>query len=80
MSRTPSSRDGPSRSSAVNEAAALDPEGAALGLYLHVPFCEAKCSYCHFAIDPRRPDDARQERYLAEAGVLVSNELFQAFV
>jgi oxygen-independent coproporphyrinogen-3 oxidase len=29
-----------------------------------VPFCEAKCTYCHFAIDPRRPDDARQERYL----------------
>jgi oxygen-independent coproporphyrinogen-3 oxidase len=36
----------------------------ALGLYVHVPFCEAKCSYCHFAIDPRRPDDARQDRYL----------------
>ncbi len=29
-----------------------------------MPFCEAKCSYCHFAIDPRRPDEARQERYL----------------
>ncbi len=34
-----------------------------LGLYVHVPFCEAKCTYCHFAIDPRRPDAARQERY-----------------
>ncbi len=34
-----------------------------LGLYVHVPFCEAKCTYCHFAIDPRRPDRARQERY-----------------
>jgi len=49
-----------------------------LGLYVHVPFCEAKCTYCHFAIDPRRPDDERQERYTralvaemeaAEAGV-----------
>jgi oxygen-independent coproporphyrinogen-3 oxidase len=37
---------------------------ARLGLYVHVPFCEAKCAYCHFAIDPRRPDDARQDRYL----------------
>jgi len=37
---------------------------ARLGLYVHVPFCEAKCTYCHFAIDPRRPDDARQDRYL----------------
>ncbi len=36
----------------------------ALGLYVHVPFCEAKCTYCHFAIDPRRPDAGRQERYL----------------
>jgi len=35
-----------------------------LGLYVHVPFCEAKCTYCHFAIDPRRPDEAREERYL----------------
>jgi oxygen-independent coproporphyrinogen-3 oxidase len=37
---------------------------APLGLYVHVPFCEAKCTYCHFAIDPRRPDGAREERYL----------------
>lgn len=36
----------------------------ALGLYVHVPFCEAKCTYCHFAIDPRRPGEDRQERYL----------------
>ncbi len=35
-----------------------------LGLYVHLPFCEAKCSYCHFAIDPRRPGEDRQERYL----------------
>ncbi len=34
-----------------------------LGLYVHVPFCEAKCAYCHFAIDPRRPGEDRQERY-----------------
>jgi coproporphyrinogen III oxidase-like Fe-S oxidoreductase len=20
-----------------------------LGLYVHVPFCEAKCAYCHLA-------------------------------
>jgi oxygen-independent coproporphyrinogen-3 oxidase len=35
-----------------------------LGVYVHIPFCEAKCTYCHFAIDPRRPDSERQERYL----------------
>jgi oxygen-independent coproporphyrinogen-3 oxidase len=38
-------------------------EGSAVGLYVHVPFCEAKCTYCHFAIDPRRPGEDRQERY-----------------
>ncbi len=39
--------------------------GEPLGLYVHVPFCEVKCSYCHFAIDPGRAADARQERYVA---------------
>jgi oxygen-independent coproporphyrinogen-3 oxidase len=34
-----------------------------LGVYVHIPFCESKCTYCHFAIDPRRPDPERQERY-----------------
>jgi oxygen-independent coproporphyrinogen-3 oxidase len=43
----------------------LSPTGEGpLGVYVHVPFCEAKCAYCHFAIDPRRPDPERQERYL----------------
>jgi oxygen-independent coproporphyrinogen-3 oxidase len=37
--------------------------GSAVGLYVHVPFCEAKCAYCHFAIDPRWPGEERQERY-----------------
>jgi oxygen-independent coproporphyrinogen III oxidase len=44
----------------VADATLLKP----VGLYVHVPFCAAKCTYCHFAIDPRRPDDARQDRYL----------------
>lgn len=31
---------------------------------MHIPFCESKCTYCHFAIDPRRPGEERQDRYL----------------
>lgn len=50
--------------------------GAPLGVYVHLPFCEKKCSYCHFAIDPRRPDADRQDRYLgallAEAGAVAA--------
>ncbi len=38
--------------------------GEPLGLYVHVPFCEVKCSYCHFAIDPGTARDSRQERYV----------------
>ncbi len=38
-------------------------EESPIGLYVHIPFCEAKCTYCHFAIDPRRPHRERQERY-----------------
>ncbi len=35
-----------------------------IGLYLHIPFCEVKCTYCHFAISPGQAFDERQERYL----------------
>jgi len=35
-----------------------------LGVYLHIPFCAQKCAYCHFAIDPGRPSNARRDRYL----------------
>ena len=38
--------------------------GEPLGLYVHVPFCEVKCTYCHFAIDPGAAPDSRQERYV----------------
>ena len=32
-----------------------------LGIYIHIPFCQAKCSYCHFNSIPFQPDIA--ERY-----------------
>ncbi len=35
-----------------------------LGVYLHLPFCARKCAYCHFAIDPGMPSEARMQRYL----------------
>jgi putative oxygen-independent coproporphyrinogen III oxidase len=35
-----------------------------LGIYVHIPFCAQKCAYCHFAIDPGRPAESRQARYL----------------
>ncbi len=35
-----------------------------LGLYLHLPFCRAKCSYCHFAISPGVASAERQRRYV----------------
>jgi putative oxygen-independent coproporphyrinogen III oxidase len=34
------------------------------GIYVHVPFCAVKCTYCHFAIDPGPAAEDRQERYL----------------
>jgi len=43
----------------------LSGAGERLGLYVHVPFCEVKCSYCHFAIDPGPANEPRQERYVA---------------
>jgi oxygen-independent coproporphyrinogen-3 oxidase len=34
-------------------------------IYVHIPFCEAKCHYCNFAVDVRR--DARLHRTYTEA-------------
>lgn len=35
----------------------------AAGIYLHIPFCKSRCSYCDFATDVYRSDDA-VERYV----------------
>ncbi|MEO7538417.1 MAG: radical SAM family heme chaperone HemW [Pyrinomonadaceae bacterium] len=34
------------------------------GIYLHIPFCKSRCSYCDFATDVYRSDDG-VERYVA---------------
>src|SRR6476661_5129870 len=34
------------------------------GVYLHIPFCKSRCSYCDFATDVYRSSDA-VERYVA---------------
>src|SRR4051812_31308734 len=36
----------------------------AAGVYLHIPFCKSRCSYCDFATDVYRTDEA-VERYVA---------------
>src|SRR2546423_6654853 len=35
----------------------------AAGVYIHIPFCESRCSYCDFATDIYR-DAAAVERYV----------------
>src|SRR5215204_3295152 len=34
------------------------------GVYLHIPFCKTRCSYCDFATDVYRSSDA-VERYVS---------------
>ena len=36
----------------------------AAGIYLHIPFCKSRCSYCDFATDVWRNSEAA-ERYVA---------------
>src|SRR4026209_1075848 len=56
---TPSLRDGdPARAGALGGSAAL----RALGVYIHIPFCAARCPYCDFATAPAR--SALRSRYL----------------
>ena len=31
--------------------------GEKLGVYIHIPFCRAKCDYCDFYSLPRRVED-----------------------
>ena len=52
----------------------MKPEKKPLGLYIHIPFCKQKCTYCDFYSLPDSeaqlrqlgdPDLAGQSRYLA---------------
>lgn len=42
------------------------------GIYLHIPFCKSRCSYCDFATDVYRSNDA-VERYVAALSCEIVN-------
>lgn len=46
------------------------------GVYLHIPFCKSRCSYCDFATDVYR-DTGAVERYVAALAAEISNFKFQ---
>ncbi len=53
------------------------------GIYIHIPFCKSRCSYCDFATDVYRGNDA-VERYVAalcaeitDYGLRITNEKSQ---
>ncbi len=46
------------------------------GVYIHIPFCRSRCSYCDFATDVYRSNDA-VERYVTALESEISNFEFQ---
>jgi oxygen-independent coproporphyrinogen III oxidase len=44
------------------------------GLYIHIPFCQSKCHYCHFVTLPFRPE--LEERY--QKAIIRELELFSS--
>lgn len=46
------------------------------GIYLHVPFCKSRCSYCDFATDVYRSSDA-VERYVSALCAEIQNSKFE---
>jgi oxygen-independent coproporphyrinogen III oxidase len=46
------------------------------GIYLHIPFCKSRCSYCDFATDVFKNNDA-VERYVSAICREISNFKFQ---
>jgi len=46
------------------------------GVYLHIPFCKSRCSYCDFATDVYRSNDT-VERYVASLCSEIRNSKFE---
>ena len=61
---------------AVLEAFAESPTAAALGLYLHVPFCRKRCKFCYFRVytDTSAADVERYSQGLAREAALVAEQ------
>ena len=44
-------------------------EATPFGIYLHIPYCEAKCRYCDFLSAPLAADSSTADGYVPEAYV-----------
>lgn len=49
----------------------------AAGIYIHIPFCKSRCSYCDFATDVYR-DSGAVERYVAALLAEIRNSKFES--
>lgn len=45
-------------------------------IYIHIPFCQSRCSYCNFSVIVNTSDDIHQEYFFALKKEILNSRYF----